>query len=171
MFNVGFVHTADLDGVVGLNPPRKTAEFPFGTDIRTGADNCHKTCFFGFVQKGFNVKLAGKIEFARLWLVQIPRAIGFHTVAAESGELCKDIRPGVGHIAKVVNSTGNKLYRFAVLIKIVFFDFKCHKIPSKMIFISIAQSCRRFKRFYMSKKRWHKTSGFFTKALDKTRGI
>ena len=69
MVDIRLVHAADLDVIVGLNPPRQTAEFPFGTDIRPRTDDGHETGFFGFAEKGFDVESAGKIEFAGLRLV------------------------------------------------------------------------------------------------------
>ena len=69
MFNISFIHAADFDIVVGLDPPRKTAEFPFGTDVRPRTDDRHKAGFFGFAEKGFDVESAGKIEFAGSWFV------------------------------------------------------------------------------------------------------
>ena len=126
MLDISLVHTAYFNFFIALNPPGESPELPLGADIRSRADDYHKPRFFGGFNKAFNIQPARKIVFTGLGLVKIPRTVGFDTVAAQGFQLCENILPGIGHIAKIMHRARYQLYRSSVLIKIAVFNFKIH---------------------------------------------
>ena len=126
MLYIGAIHAADLNCIITLDPPGQPAEIPLGADIRTGTHNDHKPGIPGGFDKALDIQPAGKIVYARLRFVEVPRTIGLHAIAADGLELGKYIVPGIGHITEIVYRPGDQPDGAAVNAKIAPDNSKLH---------------------------------------------
>ena len=111
---------ADRNILSGQQPRGQAAELPLCTDIRRRANNGVKSDLLRRFQKCGNIKIALETVFTRLRLVEIPRHIRFHGIAAHRPQLFQPVTPIRTRHAEIVDRAGDDPERFAVQIKLIF---------------------------------------------------
>ena len=105
IFYVRFVAATDFHIILRLNPPGKSTEFPFSTDVRTGTYDSHKTLFSRNCDKFSNVKVTAEVKLTFLFFVHIPGTVCFNAVKTHSSHFLEDISPSVRHISEIMHCT------------------------------------------------------------------
>ena len=107
-------------------PGGEAAEFPFGADVRAGAENHPEPQLVRQREEAPHIQVAAEVEGALPALVEVPGHVGRHRVEATGLELDQTVAPAVARNAEVVHLTGEDAEGNAVQKKLPFLDFRSH---------------------------------------------
>ena len=124
-FHIIRIESAQLHTVVLQQPPGKTAHFPFGTHIRTGADDDIHTMLLRQLTKSSNIFITRKIIISGCLFMQVPKDIKTKCIHAQCLTHFNAVLPIFTRNTRIMNlgSLNNK--RFAVQQESILSGFKC----------------------------------------------